>query len=96
MKRLIFLILIASLFPAIDYWLPSASASAANNRIFINEVELNPAGTDSGAERVELYNPSGSSVDVNGWTISSTAGRSATVTINEQTVEQTIIPPGVS
>ena len=95
MKRLIFLILIASLFPAIDYWLPSASASAANNNgIFINEVELNPAGTDSGAEKVELYNPSGSSVDVNGWTISSTAGRSATVTINEQAVEQTIIPPG--
>jgi competence protein ComEC len=95
LKRLIFLILIASLFPAIDYWLPSASASAdKNNGIFINEVELNPAGTDSGAEKVELYNPSGSSVDVNGWTISSTAGRSATVTINEQTVEQTIIPPG--
>ena len=89
MKRLIFLILIASLFPCNGYWLPSAFASAANNQILINEVELNPAGTDSGAEKVELYNPSSSAVDVNGWTISSTAGKSATVTINEQT----IIPP---
>ena len=87
MKRLILLILIASLFSAIYYCLP---ASAANNEILINEVELNPAGTDSGAEKVELYNPSSSAIDVNGWTISSTAGRSATVVINEGT---TTIPP---
>ncbi len=89
LKRLILLILITSLFPCNGYWLPSAFASLANNEILINEVELNPAGNDIGAEEVELYNPSSNAVDINGWTISSTAGRSATVTINEQT----IIPP---
>ncbi|MDQ5876627.1 MAG: lamin tail domain-containing protein, partial [Thermoproteota archaeon] len=87
---MILVILVVSLFPAINYWLPSASASAANNNeILINEVELNPAGNDIGAEKVELYNPSSSAIDVNGWTISSTAGTRASVTINEQT----IIPP---
>jgi competence protein ComEC len=91
LKRLMLsLILVTLLFSAIYYCLPSAPASAANNNeILINEVELNPAGTDSGAEKVELYNPSGSAIDVNGWTISSTAGRTATVIINEET----IIPP---
>jgi competence protein ComEC len=90
LKRLILLILIASLFPTIYYCLPSASA-VANNEILINEVELNPAGTDSGAEKVELYNPSSSAIDVNGWTISSTAGRTApNVIIDEGT---TTIPP---
>jgi hypothetical protein len=91
LKRLMLsLILVTLLFSAIYYCLPSASASAANNNeILINEVELNPAGTDSGAEKVELYNPSGSAIDVNGWTISSSEGRTATVIINEET----IIPP---
>jgi beta-lactamase superfamily II metal-dependent hydrolase len=89
-RRLILLILIASsLFSASYYCLPSAAssaASAANNEILINEVELNPAGTDRGAEKVELYNPSSSAIDVKGWTISSTAGRSsAPVVINEGT-----------
>jgi hypothetical protein len=57
-RRLILLILIASsLFSAIHYYLPpeaaaaSSSSSAANNEILINEVELNTAGTDSGAEK---------------------------------------------
>ena len=72
----------------------AASAATANNEILINEVELNPAGTDSGAEKVELYNPSNSAVDLNGWTISSTAGRtSATIVIGEGTTTTTTIPP---
>jgi beta-lactamase superfamily II metal-dependent hydrolase len=78
------LILIASLFSAI-YCVPASAA----NEILINEVELNPPGTDSGAEKVELYNPSSSAIDVSGWTISSTAGATATVVINEGTT----IPP---
>ncbi|MDQ3851558.1 MAG: lamin tail domain-containing protein [Thermoproteota archaeon] len=90
LKRLILLILIASLFPTIYYCLPSAYA-VANNEILINEVELNPAGIDSGAEKVELYNPSSSAVDVNGWTLSSITGRTAaTVLIDDGT---TTIPP---
>ena len=91
-RKLIILILIAlSLFSASYYCLPSsasaaAAAAAANNEILINEVELNPAGTDNGAEKVELLNPSSSAIDVKGWTISSTAGRSsAPVVINEGT-----------
>jgi beta-lactamase superfamily II metal-dependent hydrolase len=87
LKRLILIILIVSLFSAI-YCVP---ASAANNEILINEVKLNPAGTDSGAEKVELYNPSSSAIDINGWTVSPTVSRTAaTVVINEGT---TTIPP---
>lgn len=79
------IILMASLFSAIF----CMQAYATNNQILINEVELNPAGTDSGTEKVELYNPSSKGVDISGWTVSSTAGRTATVVINEGTT----IPP---
>jgi beta-lactamase superfamily II metal-dependent hydrolase len=84
LKRLL-IISMASLFLAIF----CIQAYATNNEILINEFELNPAGTDSGTEKVEPYNPSSSGIDVSGWTISSTAGRTATVVINEGT----IIPP---
>jgi hypothetical protein len=80
LKRLL-IILIASLFSAIF----CMQAYATNNEILINKVELNPAGTDSGTEKVELYNPSSSGIDVSGWTVSSTSGRTATVVINEGT-----------
>ncbi len=61
-------------------------ADASNGEILINEVELNPAGVDSGTEKVELFNPSSSGIDVSGWTLSSTAGRTATVAISEGTI----------
>jgi beta-lactamase superfamily II metal-dependent hydrolase len=80
------IILMASLFSSI-YCLQAHATT--NNQILINEVELNPAGTDTGTEKVELYNPSNTGIDVSGWTISSTAGRTATVVINEGTA----IPP---
>ena len=80
------LILIASLFSAIN----CVPASAANE-VWINEVELNPAGTDIGAEKVELYNPSNSIIDVSGWIISYTAGSADTVVMTEGT---TISPNG--
>ncbi len=80
LKRRLILILIASLL-LVMYCLPS---SAANDAMLINEVELNPAGTDGGAEKIELHNPSSSAIDVNGWTISSTAGKTASIVINEQ------------
>jgi hypothetical protein len=66
-------------------------AYATNNDILINEVELNPAGSDSGTEEVELYNPLISATDVSGWIMRSTAGTTATVVINEGT---TILPTG--
>ena len=80
------IIFMASLFSSI-YCLQAYATT--NNQILINEVELNPAGTDTGTEKVELYNPSNTGIDVSGWTISSTAGRTATVVINEGTT----IPP---
>jgi competence protein ComEC len=84
--KLPLIILMASLFSPI-YCLEAYATT--NNQILINEVELNPAGTDTGTEKVELYNPSNTGIDVSGWTISSAAGRTATVVINEGTT----IPP---
>jgi len=86
LKGLLITLMIASLFSVIY----SVQAYATtNNQILINEVELNPAGTDTGTEKVELYNPSNTGIDISGWTISSTAGRTATVVIYEGTT----IPP---
>src|SRR3712207_2775994 len=84
--KVFLLILMASLFSVIY----SVQAYATtDNQILINEVELNPAGTDTGTEKIELYNPSNIGVKVSGWTMSSAAGRTATVMINEGTT----IPP---
>ena len=57
-------------------------------RIVINEVEANPAGDDDGNEWVELYNPSSYAVDISGWRVSSTHGRTASVTISQGTMLQ--------
>jgi len=40
----------------------------------ISEVEMNPAHSDADSEWVELYNPSNSRVDLDGWQISVTSG----------------------
>jgi competence protein ComEC len=82
------MILIASLFSLI-YCMQAYATN--NSEISINEVELNPPGTDSGSEKVEIYNPSSSAIGLTGWTISSTVGRNATVAISEGT---TISPQG--
>jgi beta-lactamase superfamily II metal-dependent hydrolase len=47
----------------------------------INEVELNPTGTDTGNEWIELYNKGGSSINLGGWTARTTHGDTVTVTI---------------
>ncbi|HZB79663.1 MAG TPA: MBL fold metallo-hydrolase [Nitrososphaera sp.] len=88
MKGLLIILIIASLFSPI-YCLQAYATT--NNQILINEVEPNPLGTDNGTEKVELYNPSNTGIDVGGWTVSSTADRTATVVINEGT---TIAPKG--
>lgn len=54
--------------------------------VVINEIETNPAGTDIGSEVVELFNPSSNAIDVSGWTISSKAGTSVSITIAAGTV----------
>jgi beta-lactamase superfamily II metal-dependent hydrolase len=75
------LILIASIFST-TYCIPAYAA----NPPLISEVELNPAGSDIGREKVELYNPSNNAIDVSGWTITSTGGAPAAVVINQGTI----------
>ena len=51
---------------------PGMSQSSFGSEIIINEVETNPAGSDT-SEFVELYNPTQIDIDVSGWTISPSA-----------------------
>ncbi len=51
---------------------PGMSQSSFDSDITINEVETNPAGSDT-SEFVELYNPTPIDIDVSGWTISPSA-----------------------
>ncbi len=55
-----------SLAAAIGLWLNPLPASA---QLFVNEVLPNPVGTDTGTERVEVYNAGPGSVDMTGWAI---------------------------
>ncbi|NOJ27125.1 MAG: hypothetical protein DA330_03845 [Nitrososphaera sp.] len=87
-RRYLLSIISAILLLAVS--LPYSQVSAAGE-VLINEIELNPSGTDAGSEMVELYNNSSSPVDIGGWTLSSTSGRTVVVTINEGT---TIDPEG--
>jgi len=43
--------------------------------VMINEVELNPRGTDRSREWVELINPTDEAVDLNGWALVSSRGQ---------------------
>jgi hypothetical protein len=73
------------LFSAISYFLPAAE-SATYDHILVNEVELNPPSNDNqGGQKVELYNPSNSTVNVTVWTISSREVATATMVINNVT-----------
>ena len=54
--------------------------------IVINEVELNPPGRDAGNEWVELYNPNDYAVDISGWQLQTTHGRTVTLLIPPDTV----------
>ncbi|MDC0041614.1 lamin tail domain-containing protein [Candidatus Nitrosopelagicus sp.] len=47
---------------------PGLSQSSFDSQIVINEVETNPAGSDS-SEFVELYNPTAAEIDVSGWSL---------------------------
>ena len=51
---------------------PGMSQSSFDSAIIINEVETNPAGSDT-SEFVELYNPTEIPIDVSGWSISPSA-----------------------
>ncbi len=50
-------------------------AHAQTPTTLLNEVLYDPSGTDTGFEWAELYNPSGSSVDLGGWRIERAGSR---------------------
>lgn len=75
--------MIISPFSTFDLVMPALG----QNQVMINEVELNPAGSDSsGNEAVELYNPTDNAIDICGWHVSSTAGKTSTATLPHGTV----------
>ena len=47
----------------------TTTPSSIGGHVVINEVELNPPGSDAGNEWVELYNPTNTVVDLTGWAI---------------------------
>jgi beta-lactamase superfamily II metal-dependent hydrolase len=62
---------------------------ATSDQIVINEFDLNPPGNDnygSVEEWVELYNPTSEAVNIGDWTLSTTSGETASVTIPDGTV----------
>jgi hypothetical protein len=64
------------------------AVQSVTSHIVINEVEANPAGTDAGNEWVELYNPMATNVNIIGWSLSTTAGVTKTVSIPSGTTIQ--------
>lgn len=50
-----------------------AGVHADENDVVISEVAINPSGSDSGKEFIELYNPSSENIDVSGWDLDADA-----------------------
>jgi len=57
-----------------------------STHILIDEVEQNPAGRDSGHEWVKLYNPSDKNVDIGGWSLETTHGKTVTILISQREI----------
>lgn len=60
-------------------------------RLVINEIEINPSGTDAGREWVELYNATDQAIDLAGWRISYTYRTIGTFPLAEASRP---LPPG--
>ena len=56
--------------------------SDLSTHIVINEIEQNPYGIDEGNEWVEIYNPTTSDVNLDGWKLSTTHGKTVTVRLH--------------
>jgi len=82
-NKLPVVLLIAALFPTI---FGGTQVSDSKFLVAINEIEANPPGTDSGAEKVELFNLADIPTDVGGWSLTSTVGATTTVTIEAGTI----------
>lgn len=67
--------------PGYNFYRYSIGESDPSAHIVINEIEQNPYGTDAGNEWVELYNPTTSDVNLDGWKLSTTHGITVTVTL---------------
>ena len=59
----------------------TTSTTSSSSHVVINEVEQNPLGDDSNHEWLVLYNPTEATVDITGWRIQTTHGRSETYAI---------------
>ena len=64
-----------------NFYRYSIGESDPSTHIVINEIEQNPYGIDEGYEWVELYNPTISDVNLDGWRLSTTHGKTVTVTL---------------
>ena len=64
-----------------NFYRYSIDESDPSAHIVINEIEQNPYGTDAGNEWVELYNPTTSDVNLDGWKLSTMHGKTVTVTL---------------
>jgi len=72
--------------------IPASAHSSIADNVVINEIDTNPPGDDSAtpAEWIEIYNPTGSDVNIGGWKVASTTVLKQTLTIPIGT----IIKPG--
>lgn len=63
--------------------IPPSSAQLITSHVVINEFEQNPPGDEryTGGEFVELFNPTGSPVDIGGWGLTTTHGNICSYTI---------------
>ncbi|MDD1747379.1 MAG: lamin tail domain-containing protein [Methanomassiliicoccales archaeon] len=78
---------IPGLLASIDLGLEIRYDSPISNHVVINEVELNPPGSDPGREWVELYNPSNQAVDLIGWTLRTAHGDQTVSQIGDSTLQ---------
>jgi hypothetical protein len=69
-----------SSFPVVnESSIPSSVTTATtSNTVRINEIELNPTGSDEGNEWIELYNPTQADININNFEIG-TSSKSATI-----------------
>jgi len=59
---------------ALDAGLEVGMVTSLAPTLVVNEVEMNPAGRDGGREWVELYNPTGRTIDLTGWSLVTSHG----------------------
>lgn len=64
-----FIAVVAALAVVLGMNAAVAAAATDGGNVIITQVLYDPAGTESGGEAVELYNPAASSVNISGWVL---------------------------